>query len=304
MGTEVLSEPENRFDVYRTITEKIIAALEEGAGPFVMPWHNPGKRLSRPSNAATGSVYRGVNIVALWVEAAFKGYASNLWASYRQWQKLGAQVRKGERGAVIVFYKEIEPEEESGNGDDASRPRLIAKASRVFNAEQVEGWQPPKPEILSEFEIKDNVEAFVQATKADIRHGGYVACYRPSGDYIQMPEPGFFISGPSRTATEAYYSVLCHELVHLSGAPHRLNRQFGERFGDAAYAAEELVAELGAAFLCADLQITNGLRADHAAYLQQWIELLQNDRKAIFAAASKASQAADYLHDLAKAATC
>jgi antirestriction protein ArdC len=302
MGAEVHSETENRFDVYRTITEKIIAALEEGAGPFVMPWHNPGKRLSRPKNAATGSAYRGVNIVALWVEGAFKSYASNLWATYRQWQKLGAQVRKGEHGAVIVFYKEIELENGSDDGGDgdSNRPRLIAKASRVFNSEQVEGWQPPKPEILSEFEIKDNVEAFVQATRADIRHGGYIACYRPSGDYIQMPEPNFFINGPSRTATEAYYSVLCHELVHLSGAPHRLNRQFGERFGDAAYAAEELVAELGAAFLCADLQITNGLRADHAAYLQQWIELLQNDRKAIFVAASKASQAADYLHGLAK----
>ena len=194
----------------------------------------------------------------------------------------------------------IEPEEERDEDNASCRPRLIAKASRVFNAEQVDGWEPPKAEILSEFEIRDNVEAFVQATKADIRHGGYIACYRPSGDYIQMPEPNFFVSGPSRTATEAYYSVLCHELVHLSGAPHRLNRQFGERFGDSAYAAEELVAELGAAFLCADLQITNGLRADHANYIQEWLAILQNDRKAIFVAASKASQAADYLHALAR----
>ena len=108
MGTGVLSESENRFDVYCTITEKIIAALEEGTGPFVMPWHGRGKRLSRPANAATGSAYRGVNIVALWVEAAVKGYASNLWATYRQWQALNAQVRRGEHGAVIVFYMEIE----------------------------------------------------------------------------------------------------------------------------------------------------------------------------------------------------
>jgi len=301
MNSTVLSESAShlRFDVYRTITDKIVIAMETGIDPFVMPWHGTGGRISRPVNAATGAAYRGVNVVALWAEAAVKGYVSGIWASYRQWREMGAQVRKGQHGAVIVFFKELDHDENRPD-EEGERPRLIARASRVFNSEQVDGWQPPKPEMPSQVEVLAHVQAFVAATNADIRHGGYTACYRRGDDYIQMPELEFFIGSATRTPTEAYYAVLCHELIHYSGAPHRLNRQFGERFGDAAYAAEELVAELGAAFLCADLRITNELRADHAAYIQSWLEILQNDRKAIFVAASRAGQAVDYLHRLAK----
>lgn len=299
MSTAVLSESQSRFDVYRTITDKIVAAMETGIDPFVMPWHGVGGRISRPTNAGSGAAYRGINIVALWAEAALKGYMSGIWATYRKWQELGAQVRKGEHGAVIVFFKEIDRDGDEAD-EELNRPRLIARASRVFNAEQVDNWKPPKIEIPSRVEVLSNVQAFVAATKAEIRHGGQTACYRKDGDYIQMPDPALFVGSPTRTPTEAYFSVLCHEMVHYSGAGHRLNRQFGERFGDAAYAAEELVAELGAAFLCADLKITNELRPDHAAYIQSWIKILENDRKAIFIAASRASQAVDFLRGLAK----
>jgi antirestriction protein ArdC len=274
--------------------------METSIDPFVMPWHGVGGRIARPTNGATGAAYRGVNIVALWAEAALKGYMSSTWATYRQWREIGAQVRKGQHGAVIVFFKEIDRDED-GSDEESDRPRLIARASRVFNAEQVDGWQPPKIETSSRVEVIANVQAFVAATKADIRQGGDTACYRSKEDYIVMPDPARFVGSPTRTPTEAYHAVLCHELVHWTGAKHRLDRQFGERFGDTAYAMEELVAELGAAFLCADLRITNELRADHAAYIQSWLKILQSDRKAIFTAASRASQAMDYLTELAKA---
>jgi len=298
MSTTVLSESQSRFDVYRTITDKILLAMETGVDPFAMPWHGVAGRISRPKNADTGAFYRGINVVALWAEAAIKDYGSNVWASYRQWQNLGAQVRKGQHGAVIVFYKEIEDEDVE---EESNRPRLIARASRVFNADQVEGWQRPKIEIPSRVEVLAQVDAFVTATKADVRRGGEVACYRTKDDYIQMPHPELFIGSATRTPTEAYYAVLLHELTHWTGAKHRLDRQFGERFGDDAYAMEELVAELGAAFLCADLRITNDLRPDHAAYIERWQKVLTDDRKAIFMAANRASQAMDFLNSLAKA---
>jgi antirestriction protein ArdC len=292
MSNAVLSK--SRGDVYRAITDKIIIAMETGIDPFVMPWHGVAGRITRPVNAATGAFYRGVNIVALWAEAAIGGHMSNAWATYRQWRGLGAQVRKGEHGAVVVFYKEVKSDEDASD-EENGRPRLVARASRVFNAEQVEGWESPKFELPSPIDILNHVETFVAATKADVQHGGEIACYRPVGDYISMPKPELFVGSATRTATEAYYAVLLHELTHWAGAGHRLDRQFGKRFGDAAYAMEELVAELGAAFLCADLQVTNGLRPDHAAYIQSWLKILSDDPKAIFTAASKAGQAADYL---------
>jgi antirestriction protein ArdC len=141
----------------------------------------------------------------------------------------------------------------------------------------------------------------VSGTNADIRNGGEVACYHPKGDYIRMPDPGRFIGSSTRTPTESYYAVLLHELTHWTGAKHRLDRQFGERYREDAYAMEELVAELGAAFLCADLKITNDLRPDHAAYINSWLNVLKNDRKAIFTASSQASRATDFLSDLVKA---
>ena len=165
----------------------------------------------------------------------------------------------------------------------------------MFNAEQVDGWELHLPEQVSLVERIHTVETAVAQIGAEIREGGSVACYVPSEDYIRMPATAKFIGTPTSTPTEAYYSTLLHELTHWTGAPHRLDRAFGKRFGDDAYAMEELVAELGAAFLCADFSVSNEPRPDHAAYLSGWLSILDADKRAIFGAARLASEAATYL---------
>lgn len=298
MTTTVLSG--TKFNVYHAITEKIVAAIEAGAGTFTMPWHRDRTAAFMPVNAVTEAAYRGVNVIALWAASMEKGYGAGHWASYRQWQSLGAQVRAGEKGSLIVFFKKTDSSEEKQN-DERDRPRFIARASNVFNVAQVDGWRAPLPEWRGDFEINRDVEAFVQATNAEIRHGYDAALYRRIEDRIEMPDPDRFFGSATRTGTEAYYSVLLHELTHWSGAANRLNRQFGERFGDRAYAFEELTAELGAAFLCAAFGVANEPRDDHAAYVSSWLEILDRDYKAIFTAASQAQQAVEYLRQLAGA---
>ena len=296
MDGEVLSS--ERFDVYRSITDNIIAAIEAGPGVFRMPWHWLGGSGGRPVNALTGRPYRGVNVVTLWAEARLRDFDSCYWATYRQWRELGGQVRRGERSATIVFYKEIEVEPPQGQGStdgDLSSTRLVARASRVFNASQIDGWQSPAPPVRDRVETLDNAEAFIRATSADIRERGNHAFYNPGGDYIQVPPRDSFIGTPTSSPTESFYSTVCHELTHWAGHQSRLDRDLSGRFGDRAYAAEELVAELGAAFLCADLRITNMPRLDHAQYVASWFLLMREDKRAIFSAASKAAQAAEFL---------
>lgn len=282
--------------VYQAITDKIVAAVEEGAAEFVMPWHGTGVSYGRPKNAATGAVYRGVNVVALWAEAMLHGYQSRWWATYQQWTSIGGQVRRGEKGTPIVYYRILDQEPDE-RGSDPPKAVWIAKAFKVFNAAQVEGgapWEPvtPRAQVLAE------CEEFVAATGAQIWPGSSRACYVPSADWIEMPPRELFVGTPTSTATETYYSTLFHELTHWSGAPHRLNRDLGGRFGTGAYAAEELVAELGAAFLCADFEVTNEPRPDHAAYVANWLQLLKSDSRAIFGAAQRARDAALYLERL------
>jgi len=283
-----------RFDIHQHITDKIVSAIERGAGEFRLPWHRSAGNIMRPVNIASKKAYRGVNILNLWATADEKGYSSGTWGTYKQWTEAGAQVRKGEKSAYIVFYKEITVA--GDDGSDETDTRLFARATPVFAAEQVEGWTAPVIDtpatVITPIE---RAEAFVAATRASITHGGSRAFYRPSTDSIQLPPRESFIGSPTSTAAEAYYSTLLHELTHLSGHPSRCNRQFGKRFGDDAYAMEELVAELGAAFLCADLGITDEPRADHAQYLDHWLTVMKADKKAIFTAASKASEAAAFL---------
>ncbi len=293
MQTEVLST--DRFDVYRAITDKIVAAIEAGAGEFVMPWHRVGPGVGRPTNAASRVRYRGVNVVVLWAEAMAQGYSSGFWATFEQWKKLGASVRRGEHGTTIVFYKPLGPSDTDDDELDGKGARLVARAFRVFNAEQILGWAGPAPVRTSPLELMEQAEAFVASTAAKIRHGGDRACYRPWEDTIDMPERARFVGTTTSSPTEAYYSTVFHELVHWSGATHRLDREFSQRFGSESYAMEELIAELGAAFLCADMEITNEPRPDHAAYLADWLTVLRNDRRAIFTAAQKAREATVYL---------
>lgn len=288
-------------DVHRAVTEQIAEAIRAGAGPFQMPWHR-GAGVTRPMNAQTRAVYRGVNVVALWAQATNKGFISDYWATYRQWQSLGSQVTRGERGSIIVFYKKLEANTDEDDEGRDQAPMLFARASRVFNAEQVSGWKPPVPEVPSRMDTLAEVEDFIQRIGAVIEHGGHEAYYDRRYDMIKVPKRGMFKGSSTSSVVDSYYATLLHELTHWTGASHRLSRQFGERFGDNAYAVEELVAELGSAFLCADLGIRNEPRPDHAAYVSSWLDVLNRDHKALFTAASRASAAAEYLADLVAAA--
>ena len=288
------SDTKVHHSIYRSVTDKIIEAIKAGADKFKMPWHSVDGSTAMPVNASTDAPYRGINVLSLWVDAMKNGYPSGTWASYQQWLRLGAQVRKGERGSTIVFYKQLLPSEKA-EGDQAPGRAFVARASRVFNAAQVEGWTPPFDLPQAEFEKNNQAEAFIAATGARIRHGFNVAKYRRDLDDIEMPSPGWFIGTDTRSPLQAYYGILLHELTHWSGAPHRLGREFGKRFGDSAYAMEELTAELGAAYLCSMLGIANEPRPDHAAYVSSWLKILSEDSQAIFTAANRAQVAAEYL---------
>ena len=282
------------FDVHASITNEIVRALEAGIGESRLPWARTGTPSVRPRNAMTKQGYRGINTLSLWLSAEKNGYTHGLWASYRQWLDAGAQVRKGEKGTLVIFYKEFTVDPDPSQADDDGS-RRVARASWVFNAEQVDGYTLPAIPNLPPIEREANAEAFIAATRADIRHGGDMAYYRPGTDHIQMPDERLFTGSKLATRAHDYYSVLAHELTHWSGAEKRLNRLLKGRFGDASYAMEELVAELGAAFLCADLGISHTPRPDHATYIANWLQVLKSDKKAVFTAAAKASEAVQYL---------
>ena len=286
-----------RFDIHKHITDQIVTAIERGAGDFRLPWHSISGAIIRPTNVASKKPYRGVNILALWAASEQSGFGSGIWGTYRQWSECGAQVRKGEKSSYIVFYREIEIAGEATGPDDGIETRLFARATPVFAAEQVEGYTIPLVEPVRPMESIAAVDAFVTAIGAEIAHGGTRAYYRPSTDSIQLPPREAFVGTATSTPAEGYYSTLLHELTHWTSHEHRCNRQLGKRFGDDAYAMEELVAELGAAFLCSELGITAEPREDHAQYLTSWLSVLKADKRAIFTAASKASTATAWLHE-------
>lgn len=304
-----------KLDVHQAITDKIVKAIEEGAGTFEMPWHRPGVSFDIPKNAHTGKSYRGSNVLSLWIDADDKKFEHQTWSTFKQWQDLGAQVRKGEKGSLIVKYGEWTPKEQAGadagghpkrqDESDAEQSKMMfAKAAWVFNVAQVDGFtiEPKQPRADLTTRLA-HVDAYIAATGADIRYGGQRAFYRHrssdgSGDFIQMPDLTLFTGTATTTPTESKYATVLHELGHFSGASHRLNREFGERFGDKKYAFEEIVVEIAAAYNCAHLEITNTPRPDHAQYIAHWLEILKSDKKAIFTAASLASQIITYLDGL------
>jgi antirestriction protein ArdC len=299
--TDIMPVQQNiaqRRDIHAEITAKLIASIEADPGQPSMPWRRSSGPLFMPSNALTGNAYNGINIVSLWVSAEVSGFTAPVWATYRQWSELGAQVRKGEKSSLVVFYKEYDTDPNPDVADDDGK-RRVARASYVFNASQVDGFTvPAAPERLGPVERIEAADRFVGATGVRVEHGGERAYYRPSTDHIQMPDEGLFCGTDTMTRSEGYFAVLLHETIHASGAKHRLDRDMGKRFGDAAYAAEELVAEIGSAFLCSELGITQDVRADHAQYLANWLKLLKDDSRAIFSAAAKASEAVAYLKRL------
>ncbi len=287
-----------RQDVYSRVTARIVAELENGLRPWIKPWsveHAAG-RITRPLRH-NGIPYRGVNVLLLWGEALEKGYAAPLWMTYKQAQELGAQVREGEHGSLVVFADRVTKTETNDNGEAIEHDIPFVKGYTVFNVEQIDGLpahfyaKPTNPLPLSERIA--HADAFVTATGAEIHHGGNMAYYAPAHDLIQLPPFEAFKD------KESYYSTALHELTHWTRHEKRLARDLGrQRFGDEGYAREELVAELGSAFLCADLGITPDIRDDHAAYLGHWLKILKDDKRAIFSAAAHAQRAADFLQQL------
>jgi antirestriction protein ArdC len=276
--------------IYETITNQIVAAIEEGASLYKMPWHRERFDITSPRNAANGRSYRGLNIITLWMIAEAKQFSSGTWGTYQQWQEKGAQVRKGEKSASVFFWKNLrEGQDEGGNDEGDNRARFVARAYSVFNADQVEGYEAPAVPVLSEAERMAEAEAFFAAIPAKITHDGNVPCFIPSTDSVEMVPFSQFKSA------KGYYSVLAHELTHWTGAKVRLDRDLSGRFGSEKYAMEELVAELGAAFIAGQLGLPSVPRTDHAPYIASWLKVLKNDSRAIFTAASKAQAAADYL---------
>lgn len=276
------------------VTATIVDTIEAGqAGTWRAPWHHNGitSGLFSPTNAATGRSYAGANILILAIDALEAGYSDNTWATYKQWQQLGGQVQRGEHGTRCVKWitKNSNADEAADTDDDSQRRVLIPRVFTVFNVAQVDDYQPDSG---NDSEVPDQIEVaetFIAATGANIDHGFNTAKYRPLVDRIQVPGIDQY------RHAEDHYATLLHELVHWTGHNRRLARTFGERFGDDAYAAEELVAELGAAFATARLGITNNPRPDHAAYLDHWLRILDADPKTLFLAAAKAQAAVDHL---------
>lgn len=289
-------KPAHAFDIHAHITDQIVAAIEEGAPTWEMPWRSSQAALHRPVNVASGALYQGVNILSLWMSAEHQGFSQPIWGTYRQWQAKDAQVRKGEKGTPIVFYKELERDPE--NDEAESGKRMFARASWVFNAAQVDGFTADEAAPSSmpvEITPHETAERLIRASAADIREGGHRAYYNPAEDYIGMPDRARFLGSATSTPTDAWYATHLHELGHWSGAEHRLNRDMTVRFGSEGYAMEELIAELTSAFLCAQLGLGTASRLDHAAYIAVWLRVLKNDKKAIFTAATQADRAARYL---------
>lgn len=293
----------SRDSIHQEVTNTIIALLEKGTPPWRRTWKTTagnGSSSSVPRNAITRRPYQGVNRIILWAAALAGSYPSHDWATYRQIQAAGGQVRKGERGTRVVLYRPVEASDrkqpgetlEEDHNNKGERTMWIMRAFTVFNVAQCDGLaQAPVPAAPPRDAIP-GAEQFVRHVGARVLHGGDGAFYDPRSDTIHLP------SSDSFTSAEAYYATALHEHVHWTGHAERLNRfDKWAPFGSEAYACEELVAELGAAFLCADLDVRGELE-HHASYLGHWLTVLKRDAKALFGAAADANRAAEYLRGL------
>jgi antirestriction protein ArdC len=273
-------------DTMEAMTARFIARIEEGtAGKWDKPWV-PMMNGTMPVNACTGKPYRGGNVLIGWLTAELCGYTSPWWATYKQWAELGGQVRKGEKGTTMVFWQFVTKTDADGTERDVA----FAKTFSVFHADQQDGWEAPTADELDTPDRHDAAERWFGATGADWSEvQGDRACYSPTTDKITVPLLGQFADAG------AFYATLAHEHIHWTGHKDRANRDLTGRFGDESYAMEELVAELGAAFVCGTLGLSAVPRDDHASYLAHWVKVLKADGRALWAAASKAQQAHDWL---------
>jgi antirestriction protein ArdC len=285
-------------DLYSEVTARIVAELARGAAPWVKSWSaTPGQNV--PCNAVSNRPYSGCNVVLLWL-ARGRGWATPRFLTFKQAIEAGGNVRKGEHGSKIYFVKQLQLRDTGEPADSEGAMRLVPmmREYTVFNVAQCENLPAAivtgKPIRVRNPDARDPLaDDFLHTTGADIREGHGEAYFAPGADFISLPAFAAF------KGADHFYSTTFHELGHWTGHKSRLNRDLRHRFGDRAYAAEELVAELCAAFLCAEFSIDGDLR--HAGYIQTWISLLKADRRAFFTACSRAQAAADYLRGLALA---
>ncbi len=281
------------MSLHDSVTARIISELEQGRVPWVQPWASSGTTpLGLPQNASSGRNYSGINILLLWAAAIEQGRPSQRWLTFKQALALGGAVRKGEKGTMVVyadtFIPKAEQEKASNSGEEARRVGFL-KRFTVFHVEQCDGLpiKSDAPSLPGRTEILPHIEAVIKSTGADFRIGGDMAYYAPGPDFIQVPPQEAYFEPIN------WYRTKLHELGHWTGHISRLNRDFSGKRGGDAYAREELVAELCAAFLCAELGVVPTVR--HADYLGAWLEILRGDNRAIFQAASLASKAADFV---------
>ena len=296
-----------RMDVRQVITDRVVAMLEKVGHVFRERWTRAASR-GMPRNGKTGTPYHGANVLLLWDAAITQGYASNVWLTYKQAASMGAQVRKGERAVMCAHFERRAREgeavearvdmggrEEEGRDEEASRSGvLLCMPFWLFNVAQIDELPLAVTDLCIDpvTSPRGPVEGafrLMGGCNATIRHGFERAMYLPEMDEIRLPWPKRFTSG------EAYCATSLHELVHWTGHPSRLHREFGKRFGDAAYAFEELVAELGSAFVMGHCGLVDATIEGHAAYLDSWLQVLRNDRTAIFTAARHAGAAFEFI---------
>ena len=276
-----------KTDIYQTVTDSIISALETGVKPWSCPWQRVPGMPGLPSNYATGAAYSGMNIMLLWCSASKQGFSDSRWMTYKQAKAEGGQVRKGEHGTTAIFYTTLEKENDDGETDYI--PML--KTFTVFNVEQIDGLPLSDEAVFpaETFEPLPRAEALFRNSGATIIEKGQKAFFATSTDEIHLPDRRLF------TDAANFYATGLHELVHWSGAKGRLNREMKGKFGSEGYAFEELIAEVGSAFLMADLGIVGEVQ--HESYIASWLKALKNDKRYIFKAASSASKAHRYFMD-------
>lgn len=286
-------------DAMQKVTQQVIDAMEQHGTNWTKPWVSNGGGMASglPINVTTRKAYRGINIMLL----GGMPYASNEWGTFKNWKDKGAKVKKGEKASRVYLWKPLEVEDK--DKDDGSKKTIwFVKEYCVFNAEQVDGYDAPTVTITPTIEEKETFtnaafESYVANTGADIRPRD-AAFFSPVNDFIGMPNKNLFVGTDTSSAAECYYSTLAHELTHWTGLDTRLDRLESGGFGSVSYAAEELVAELGAVFLTIQFGINSAPRPDHAQYINGWIKKLKNDKRALFHAASKAQKAIDFLDGL------
>jgi len=277
----------SQLEIRARVTAQIIEALKAGTPPWRRPWRESAD-MGFPANALTKKAYRGVNVLLLQAQ----GFGSRFWATYQQWQNIGGQVQKGERATKIVFYKPFSKTVLDNDGNEEKEEFFVLREYSVFNAEQCNRPTIHLPTKTSPTFIDfEPAEKAIEATGADIRFGGNRAVYKIEPDYIQLPPKQSFIS------EREYYGTATHEIGHWSGHESRLNRLGkNDRFGSAAYAFEELVAEIAGCFMCTELNLPQSEDlTNQNAYLANWLKVLQKDHGAIMRAASQASKAVDFI---------